>query len=52
MVNFFQYLTQAATKVDRRCVVASLLASDPTKRFLRRQLQSEPISSSGSARRP
>ena len=29
LVNFFQYLTQAATKVDRCCVVASLLASDP-----------------------
>jgi len=29
--NFFQYLTQAATKVDRCCVVASLLASDPAK---------------------
>lgn len=31
IVNFFQYLTQAATKVDRCCVVASLLASDPAK---------------------
>ena len=31
MVNFFQYLTQAATKVDRCCIVASLLASDPGK---------------------
>jgi hypothetical protein len=31
MVNFFQYLSQAATKVDRCCIVASLLASDPTK---------------------
>ncbi len=31
MVNFFQYLTQAATKVDRCCIVASLLASDPSK---------------------
>ncbi len=31
LVNFFQYLTQAATKVDRCCVVASLLASDPKK---------------------
>jgi hypothetical protein len=29
--NFFQYLTQAATKTDRCCVVASLLASDPKK---------------------
>ena len=31
IVNFFQYLTQAATKVDRCCIVASLLASDPLK---------------------
>jgi uncharacterized protein DUF499 len=31
LVNFFQYLTQAATKVDRCAVVASLLATDPTK---------------------
>ena len=31
IVNFFQYLSQAATKVDRCCVVASLLASDPAK---------------------
>jgi hypothetical protein len=31
MINFFQYLTQAATKVDRCCIVASLLASDPKK---------------------
>jgi predicted AAA+ superfamily ATPase len=31
IVNFFQYLTQAATKVDRCCIVASLLASDPKK---------------------
>ena len=31
LVNFFQYLTQAATKVDRCCIVASLLASDPRK---------------------
>ncbi|MFW6106624.1 MAG: DUF499 domain-containing protein, partial [bacterium] len=29
--NFFQYLTQAATKVDRCCIVASLLATDPKK---------------------
>ncbi|MCZ7591035.1 MAG: DUF499 domain-containing protein [Kiritimatiellae bacterium] len=27
--NFFQYLSQAATKSDRCCVVVSLLASDP-----------------------
>lgn len=31
IVNFFQYLTQAATKVDRCAVVASLLATDPAK---------------------
>lgn len=42
MVNFFQYLTQAATKVDRCCIVASLLASDPTKSdTFGRQLQSQ-----------
>ena len=29
--NFFQYLTQAATKIDRCAVVASLLASEPSK---------------------
>ncbi len=29
--DFFQYLTQAATKVDRACIVASLLATDPRK---------------------
>jgi hypothetical protein len=29
--NFFQYLTQAATKVDRCAIVASLLATDPAK---------------------
>jgi hypothetical protein len=28
MKNFFQYLTQAATKVDSCCVIASLLASE------------------------
>jgi uncharacterized protein len=40
MVNFFQYLTQAATKVDRCCLVASLLASDPEKSdSLGRQIQ-------------
>lgn len=27
--NFFQYLSQAATKTDRCCLVVSLLASDP-----------------------
>jgi hypothetical protein len=30
LVNFFQYLTQAVTKVPRCCIVASLLATDPT----------------------
>jgi hypothetical protein len=29
LTAFFQYLTQAATKVDRCCVVASLLSSEP-----------------------
>ena len=29
--NFFQYLTQAATKVDKCAVVTSLLATDPKK---------------------
>lgn len=42
MVNFFQYLTQAATKVDRCCIVASLIASDPAKSdTFGRQLQGE-----------
>lgn len=31
IVDFFQYLTQAATKVDRCAIVASLLATDPAK---------------------
>jgi hypothetical protein len=31
LVDFFQYLTQAATKVDHCAVVASLLATDPSK---------------------
>ena len=31
LMNFFQYLTQAATKVKRCCIVASLLATDPKK---------------------
>jgi hypothetical protein len=31
LINFFQYLTQAATKVKRCCIVASLLATDPKK---------------------
>ncbi len=42
LVNFFQYLTQAATKVNKCCIVASLLASDPKKddRF-GKQIQSD-----------
>lgn len=31
LASFCQYLTQAATKVDRCCVVASLLATDPAR---------------------
>jgi hypothetical protein len=31
LVDFFQYLTQAATKIDRCAIVASLLATDPSK---------------------
>src|SRR5256885_1338835 len=31
LVSFFQYLTQAATKVDHCAVVASLLATDPRR---------------------
>ncbi|MFW5652804.1 MAG: DUF499 domain-containing protein [Planctomycetota bacterium] len=31
LINFFQYLTQAATHVDGCCIVASLLATDPAK---------------------
>ncbi len=30
-MNFFQYLTSAATKVPRCAIVASLLATDPRK---------------------
>ena len=42
IINFFQYLTQAATKVDRCCIVASLLASDPLKTdVFGRRLQGE-----------
>lgn len=29
LTSFFQYLTQAAAKVDRCCIVASLLSSEP-----------------------
>ncbi len=31
LLNFFQYLTQAATKVNNCAIVASLLATDPLK---------------------
>ncbi len=42
LVNFFQYLTQAVAKVDRCCLVASLLATDPRKSdTLGRQIQAE-----------
>lgn len=42
LANFFQYLTQAAAKVDRCCIVASLLATDPRKSdTLGREIQSE-----------
>jgi len=40
--NFFQYLTQAVVKVDRCCLVASLLATDPRKSdTLGREIQAE-----------
>jgi len=42
LINFFQYLTQAATKTDRCCIVASLLASNPEKNDgFGRELQGE-----------
>lgn len=42
LMNFFQYLTQAAAKVDRCCLVASLLATDPRKSdMLGREIQAE-----------
>ena len=42
VVDFFQYLVQAVTKVDRAAMVASLLATDPKKADdLGRNLQSE-----------
>ena len=42
LVNFFQYLTQAVAKVDRCCLVASLLATDPRKSdTLGREIQAE-----------
>ncbi len=31
IIDFFQYLSQAVTKVDRAAMVASLLATDPSK---------------------
>ena len=31
LLDFFQYLTQAATKVQNCAIVASLLATDPHK---------------------
>jgi len=42
LANFFQYLTQASAKVDRCCLVASLLATDPRKSdTLGREIQAE-----------
>jgi len=42
LINFFQYLTQAVSKVNRCCIVASLLASDPEKSdTFGKELQSE-----------
>ncbi len=42
LANFFQYLTQAVVKVDRCCLVASLLATDPRKSdTLGREIQAE-----------
>ena len=42
VVDFFQYLVQAVTKVDRAAMVASLLATDPKKAdALGRELQSD-----------
>jgi len=42
LINFFQYLTQAAVKTDKCCVVVSLLASDPKKSdHLGKEIQSE-----------
>lgn len=42
LANFFQYLTQAAVKVDRCCLVASLLATDPRKSdSMGREIQAE-----------
>ena len=42
LINFFQYLTQAATKVNKCCIVASLLATDPKKNDrLGREIEAE-----------
>lgn len=42
LANFFQYLTQAVVKVDKCCLVASLLATDPRKSDkLGREIQAE-----------
>lgn len=42
IMDFFQYLTQAAVKSKRCCIVASLLASDPKKSdTLGRELQND-----------
>ena len=42
LANFFQYLTQASVKVNRCCLVASLLATDPRKSdTLGREIQAE-----------
>src|SRR5574341_1087083 len=42
LANFFQYLTQAVAKVDRCCLVASLLATAPRKfDTLGREIQAE-----------
>lgn len=42
LANFFQYLTQAVVKVNRCCLVASLLATDPRKSdALGREIQAE-----------
>jgi hypothetical protein len=41
LIKFFQYLTQAATKVDRCAIVASLLATGPQDRNDREEGASE-----------
>ena len=55
LVGFFQYLTQAAAKVDGCCVVASLLSSEPEKQepthWAERSSPMCTTSSSGSGRR-